>query len=144
MKSLLVKREDGLFSPAYPQDYENLKKIASGSLVTIDDKDVRNIMHHRKFFALLNLVVHHLPENLSERLLNVDFLLHELKIRLGHYDLYVTPKGNQQYKPRSISFQSMGQSKFEEFYSQAIDVILKHYLKGWDAEQIEKEILNFF
>ena len=142
--ALLVKRKDGLFSPAYQQDFDACSKVEAGEIVSVKLNDVRNVMHHRKFFALLNLVHHHMNEGLIERLPTVNHLLHELKIRLGHYDLYVSPKGNPMYMPKSISFESMGQAKFDEFYSGAMDVILKHYLTGWDEGKIEDEILNFF
>ena len=144
MKALLVKRKDGSFYPALEQDYEICKKVEPGSYVTLKTDDVRDIMHHRKFFALLKLVHHHLPEIIAERLPTQNHLLHEIKMRLGHYDAWITPKGSQLYIPRSIAFDSMGQKKFEEFYSGALDVIFKHYLTSWTPEQVEAEILNFY
>ena len=143
MKALLTKTQAGNYIPATSKDYEILSSVKVGEFLTCSVDDSRNILHHRKYFALLNLTVHHLPEKLSKRICNTDLLLIELKLRLGHYQLYVSRKGERMYIPKSINFQKMGQKKFEEFYSRSVDLILSEYLIGWSDELIENEILNF-
>ena len=143
MKLLLTKRKDGAYMPYSDEDFKMSDKIEPGETVAADIKDVRNVLHHRKYFKLLSKTLYLMPETIQKRLPTVDALLVEIKLHLGYYDLQVTPKGTQIYVPRSINFYTMGQHKFEEFYSDSFDCILKHYLKDLTKEQFDKELSNF-
>lgn len=50
---------------------------------------------------------------------------------------------NKLFIPESISFRSMDQDAFADFYSKAVNVIIKHFLIGMTPEQIEHVILDF-
>ena len=143
MKLLLTKRKDGTYSPYSDEDFTTSLKIEPGETVSADIKDVRNVLHHRKYFKLLSKTLYLMPESIQKRLPTVDALLVEIKLHLGYYDLQVTPKGTQIYVPKSINFYTMGQSAFNEFYSNSFDCILKHYLKDITMEQFNQELSNF-
>lgn len=142
MEVFLRKREDGSFVPEYGNDYDQVKKINVGTEVKAKITNPRNPKHHRKFFALLRLVKLNLPEEL-EIFQNGDLLLNEIKIQLGHFEMYLSVDGNAYYKEKSISFGSMDQTEFEEFYSRTIDVVLKYFLKGTDREELIKEVIDY-
>jgi len=75
----------------------------------------RNLAHHRKFFALLNVVYKSCGNWKS-----VDHMLIELKFRLGMVEL-VTFANNTLIKvPASISFAKMDQAEFNKFYDRAL------------------------
>ena len=135
---LYTIKKNGAFYPAYDSDFEESQKIKDGEYVKFSTKRARNPQHHKKFFALLKLIV----EN-NESLQSIDQALTEMKLRCGWYDIHVTLKGNPIYIPRSISFDNMDQDKFNEFYSQAVDQTCNYFLHGITSEEIEREILNF-
>jgi hypothetical protein len=143
MKMLLTKRSDGSYSPHSDEDFTMSLKIAAGETVAADIKDVRNVLHHRKYFKLLSKTLYLMPESIQKRLSTVDALLVEIKLHLGYYDLQVTTKGGQVYIPKSINFLTMGQKAFEQFYNDSFDCILKHYLKEITPEQFTQELSNF-
>jgi len=91
----------------------------------------RNIAQHRKFFVLLTTVWEAGAPWASK-----DAMLDELKLRIGHVrkvkleralDWYTEdgtivqiPAGTIVQIPDSISFASMGQAEFDEFYERAL------------------------
>lgn len=135
MKLHLKKKLNGLLEPAFPSDQEALKKVAVGEIYEYETKKPRNIMHHRKFFALIKMVF----EN-QEGYNNVDALREDLIIAAGYYDSHVNFDGETKLRPRSISFSSMPQDEFEKLYEAVLDVVVKyfHFEKSDVRENIEQ------
>lgn len=88
MKVFLVKQGNNSFLPSHDSDYQSLKKIKVGATVSCEINQPRNIRHHRKFFALINMVY----EN-QEIYDNIEFLRKELTMKAGYYDTYLNHKG---------------------------------------------------
>ena len=63
-----------------------------------------------------------------------------LTMKAGYVDVHTTKEGTM-FLPQSISFSSMDELEFSEYYSKLLDVVLK--VTGNTSEEIEKEILNF-
>lgn len=99
--------------------------------VMIDPRRPRNLQHHRKLFALLNLAVDNWPEPIT-----VDALLGAIKISAGHYDPVQTKQGEWKI-PKSINFDSLDQDGFNPIYDRAV-LIISHVL-GVDVETLEQE-----
>ena len=136
---LLLTKHNGSMIPTYSEDRKQFSKLKDGEMLTATKKDTRNVIHHRKYFALLNLVHFHLPEEISDRLTTLDLLRHEISILIGNTDIYITQEGEAVTRVKSISFSSMSQSKFETLYSDTLKVISKYYLESWTLEEIESE-----
>ncbi len=138
-------------------------RVTSTGLVPLDDVDAqakaqlhigadvkvhvtmpRNILFHRKFFALLGLTVANLPEQLaaSMHIYNIETLLAALKIDLGYFDT-VEVAGRYIARLRSISFAKMSQEQFERFYDQAVTDILSNYLIGTSRADLLSEVEQF-
>ena len=136
----LIRYHDGL-RPSLPEDADKLAKIKAGTIIASTIKAPRNAGFHRKFFALLGIVVDHTDFE------NVDQVLHILKIRLGHYDPIIEPiTGKTFLHPRSIAFAKMDQSAFDDFYNQSVNVILEFMLAGWSKETLDQayeQVLQF-
>ena len=113
-----------------------LKGIKQGETVSVEVRQPRNVYHHRKFFALLNLVF----EN-QEKYETVEQLLTIFKIGTGHYETMVMKNGLA-YIPKSISFAKMDQGEFEEFWDKCIKLITTRILPGVTKESLEREILE--
>lgn len=142
--------------PACRDAEEWLGKTKVGQGVLLDPRRPRNIQHHRKLFALLNVAVDNWPEPTT-----VEALLGAIKITTGHtlpievrssflfkfapalWDMF--PKGLRAllpgkftvHMPQSINFESMSQDDFEPFYSQAVQIIST--VLGVDVETLETE-----
>ena len=112
---------------------EQLQKIPPGQELIVEIKQPRNPNHHRLFFALLNITQHQTDDFPS-----TDMLLTWLKIKLGHVDVMIWDEGKTYYVPKSISFASMDQDSFREFFDRALDVIVQRY--GFDRPALLKEI----
>ncbi len=140
MESILLIKKDGRLIPAYDSDRELLSKVPDGEMIEAKYEDQRRLQFHRRFFAMLRCTLNHIPEKFG--IDNEGELLNRLKIKLGHYKTVVY-NGEHYMIADSISFKSMGQVKFERFYSGALDIILRDYLSGISQEDFENDILNF-
>lgn len=138
MKITLSKSLNNTFKICYDSDYEIAKKIKVNEPYEYEFKNVRNPGHHRKYFALLNLVV-----NNTEKFKDVNHLRMILAIECGHYEGLINPlSGEVTIVPKSISFSSMGQDEFSELYSKSLDYCCK--VLGIDKSEIIDEINQFF
>ena len=138
MKITLIKGLNNKFSIAYDSDYETAKKIKVNEPYEYEFKNVRNPRHHRKYFALLNLVVSN-----TEKFKDVNHLRMILAIECGHYDELIDPlSGEVRIIPKSISFSSMGQDEFSELYSKSLDYCCK--VLGVEKSEIIEEINQHF
>ena len=106
-----------------------------------DDKDVmvevwrpRNPQHHRKFWALLKLVVDN-----TEQFRTPEALLDALKLELQYIEPVMRLSGSFEYRPKSIAFESMAQDAFAEFYDRALDVICEHW-PGMSRHLLDDEV----
>lgn len=142
--------------PACRDAEEWLAKTKLHQGVLIDPRRPRNIQHHRKLFALLNLAVDNWPHPTT-----TEALLNAIKIYAGHTtpvevrlgflarlmpDLWkILPEPIQRltgkvfvvHMPKSISFESLSQDEFEPFYKQAVLMISQKL--GVDIETLEQE-----
>lgn len=142
MKFQLVKNSVGNYIPATDQDRERQSSVGHGEVIEAKALDQRNVMFHRKFFALIELAWQNLPEKYDKNFPTKDDLRKELIKRAGFYRQYIDFKGNMQFEAESISFANMGQKRFEEVYNGVIDVILR-WLIPIDREGLEREVVNF-
>ena len=136
----LVKTSMGL-SPYTDEDAIELRRVGIGDILQAKALDQRNVQHHRKFFALIRVVYDNMPEQFDSHFPTQDDLRHELIKRAGFYKDYIDLKGNKQYRAESISFDSMGQKRFDELYNKVLDVVVQWFL--FDRDVLEGEIMQF-
>lgn len=138
MKITLIKSLDNTFKIAFADGYETAKKIKVNEPYEYEFKNERNPGHHRKYFALLNLVV-----NNTEKFKDVNHLRMILAIECGHYEELINPlSGEITIVPKSISFSQMGQDEFSELYSKSLDYCCK--VLGVEKSEIIDEINQHF
>jgi len=143
MEFYLTKTDTMTFKAAYDSDAKVVKTIPLGECIKAKFVKSRSVKHHQKFFALLQVTIDNMPESMPDQYHNMDLLLDEIKFQVGHFEIFQTLGGKPYYRTKSISFGKMDQVAFNEFYNQAIDVILKHFLKDITAEQLDKEVMGF-
>lgn len=136
----LVKTSMGL-SPYTDEDVIELRRVGIGDILQAKALDQRNVQHHRKFFALIRVVYDNMPEQFDSHFPTQDDLRHELIKRAGFYKEYIDLKGKKQYRAESISFDSMGQKRFDDLYNRVLDVVVQWFL--FDRDVLEGEIMQF-
>jgi|LGOV01.1.fsa_nt_gb hypothetical protein len=117
----LVKKEDRLI----PTDEFSVKIFNSldiGQEISFEYKEnkQRNYRNHKRFFSMLQGVVHN-----SSEYKTVDNLLSMLKLKVGYFEIVVSHKGEQLYIPKSINFATMKEDDFQSFFSDCIDILLE-------------------
>ena len=135
MPKLVLRKHLGSLRPADEQSEDWLRKIANGEYIMVEARKPRNILHHRKLFALLNLVVENIDQPIT-----VEMLLGIIKLRTGYCDVIQTARGEVAL-PRSIAFESMDQIAFGEFYDKAIGFIIQEILPV-SRDELENEVLE--
>lgn len=135
MKATWRKTLRGL-EPASREATDLLTKLKHGQVVMADVKRPRNVQHHRKLFALLNLVVDN-----QEHYQTAEHLLAALKCATGHADEYPLKDGSGVVMiPKSINFAAMDQTEFEKFYDRALHIIARDVIPGINRADLEREV----
>lgn len=129
------KKIGGALIPDDDATVDQLQKLKVGEVVRVEYKRPRNVKFHRKFMALVNLVFDN-----QEKYNNREALLTELKLQVGHYEEHITLGGKVVYQPKSISFASMDEDEFTQFYSKVVDVVLRYFLTGMDEDELNSMV----
>ena len=151
MEVFLVKTLSGL-KPAAESDADLIKNMTLNEVYKAKVTMPRNVGHHRKYFALLQLVLDNIPDDFylstadgqKDYIKTVDDLLFHIKCQTGHMEKRVSLGGKLLYVPKSISFGKMDQAEFNKFYSDSLDVICKFFLTGTDKGELAAEVEMFF
>ncbi len=109
-------------TPASEHDAAIFDKLKTGSFYKVDARKARNPDHHRKAFALINMIY----EN-QEKYLTLEDMLVELKLKTGWYMEHIRSNGELIYVPKSISFADMNQTDFETFYERIVVIAIREY-----------------
>jgi len=120
---------------------EGLQKIPNGEEVKVVVTTPRNLRHHRKFFALLALVMS--AQNDPPFYHTVEDLLEEIKLGMGYFKMVKRKDGTQYPKTLSIDFATLDQVAFSEWWDKAIKFILEKILPHVERKTFEDEIYNF-
>ena len=112
---IFIKWNGKCFEPVYPSDKDKSYAMEKNVTMIADIKMPRNINHHRKFFAILRLVLDNWPEGDNRKPIDEEALLKLLKYEVGHVDTYRDLRGNIKIEPLSINFLSMDQLSFNSF-----------------------------
>ena len=128
----------------YPADEAGeavLRTLAQGELVTLELKRPRNLAFHRKFFAMLQIILQN-----QDHYKSVDDLLDVCKLRIGHSRKIQTTHGIVEV-PASISFSALDDTGFQDFYDRACQWVITEVIPGLKRhdldEAVEVELLEF-
>jgi uncharacterized protein DUF1367 len=136
MSELYLQRTVGGLRPCDDAGVDALRKIKVGEVVQCEITRPRNLAHHRKFWALLNVFWQATGDWSSPYA-----VLIELKVRLGHVqDVLIRETGELVKVPKSISFASIDQNEFDVFYDRAISELCKMG-GGIEEDALRQEVL---
>lgn len=135
----LVTYSGTYLKPCFSSDNDEIKryKFKVGEMYQIEISKPRNVLFHRKYFALLNLVF----EN-QEYFTDFNALRSFVIIKSGYYIRTVTKKGVH-FEPKSISFASMDQVEFDKLFDKTLDFIIAEFLP-LTKDEIKAEIAEFY
>lgn len=136
---ILLVKEGTRLGAHDPIAAEDLESIKPGEVVKCVITRPRNVRHLRKWFAFMRAVF-----DAQDRYPTMDGLLDGIKVGVGHYDLVTLPGKIpiQILKPRSISFGSMAQNGFEQWYDRAVEHVLAEIIPGLDRADLEARVLE--
>ena len=144
---MLRKLLNGTFKPVYDSDYELAKKYKTGEDYAAKIRKPRNLKFHKKFFALLGLVLDNMPETKQEQFSTTDHILKAIKWELNMYEIRATASGEAYPEWESIAFHKMDDVEFNSFYEKAVDVICNHFIPITDPDErkgLMAEVANYF
>jgi hypothetical protein len=131
MKILLIRQGD-TFKPLSEQDWEKTKRVKDGQIIEVDYKKPRNPLFHNKFMSMIRVVY-----NNQEQYDTIEGVLNVFKVQLGHCDTMMY-RDMEIRIPRSISFGSMDELEFSEFYDRAVDFALSRFLPTVTRAELEE------
>lgn len=136
---LFFRKDFGKLVPADDAATAALSKIKFGADVQVKIKRPRNILHHRKLWALANLVADN-----QEHYETAEQVVAALKAATGHCDWFPMKDGEHMVAiPKSIAFHKMDQTEFEAFYDRCIQIVAKHFLPGVEGDALRAEVEGF-
>ena len=133
MKFLAVKRLSGLH-PVDEAGEAVMRRWGLGEIVSVEVTRPRNVAFHRKYFAMLNLVLQN-----QEHYQSVEDLLTVAKLRTGHCHTVETKHGLVQI-PDSISFAAMDEDSFANFYDRACAWVCEEVVPGLLRHDLDEEV----
>jgi len=134
-QTIHLRRVLNRLAPADAHSEELLNSLPAGRELKAVITQPRNVAHHRKFFALLNVIYPH-QDTYPTR----ESLLKAIKCALGFGETIKLPDGRIILSPGSISFGKMDQQAFSEFYERAVKLITEKILPGVDSADLEREV----
>ena len=148
MDAQFVRTNIGLM-PADDESREWFSKVTIGRVIQCKVSQPRNVVFHRKWFALMRYSFDYWSE-IAPRVeykgeeVHPDFdrFRRDITILAGKFHTTVNLKGEVRLEADSVSFGSMNAEDFEELYSKTIDVLLTRVFtaKRWSAEKLRSVV----
>lgn len=141
---LFVFKSGSKLVPATSEDKDKIGKLPKAEPFQIKYVEVRNVRHHRKYFAFIKAVYENLPEKFDRNWPDVDSFRRSMQMYAGYYDETISLKGETHLQPKSIAFDKLDETAFSELHSKVKNVLGKHILPEMDMEVFEREIEQFY
>lgn len=127
-------------------DVERLNKFKTGEVYEVEIKLKRNAKFHKKVFAFLNFCFAHWKgdNEFQDEAKQFDVFRANLTVLAGFYDSFYNIKGEVRVEAKSLSYGSMSQEEFEQFYNAAINAAMKHVFNGSTDQNLYNRLLGFF
>lgn len=153
---VFMKAAGGALVPADDQTRDVVSKWKLGQGVRVKANRMRDLMRHRKFFAMLNLGFESWEPTQPEKHAdgyrgepiqkNFERFRKDVMILAGFYEPVYSMKGEVRLEAKSIAFGNMDQDEFEDVYTKVCDVLLQKVLRNYtrdDLDRVVEEMLRF-
>lgn len=137
-KTIFMRRTLGnRLEPVDDIGREIVSKIGPGGCA-VEIRLPRNLAHHRKYWALVNLIYQN-----QSRYRSNDELSDAIKVMIGHAQTVTMKNGATFQIPKSIAFHKMDQADFDDFYNRVIKLVCEEIIPGMDEGALRGELLEF-
>lgn len=127
--------------PQEPNKYLTSLKI--GIVALLDIVVPRNYKFLQKWHVLAKFAYDYWEPELQDGVIkNIDTFKAWVKVQSGYYEYHITPSRSLRTEPKSVSFASMTEDEFDDFYKKAVDVIWKYILKNYTKEDVDRVLLE--
>ena len=129
----------------YDEDYDSKKMLKVGNVYEATIKEMRNVAFHRKYFSLINLAWEYLNEqqrNFFKE--DVNAFRKTVEIAAGHYEpVYSVARQSWLEVPKSIAFDKLSESDFEQLYEKVKSVIFQTFIPDSVKDEFEFVLKDF-
>ena len=144
MKMLLYNTPVGL-KPLYDEDYDEKKKLKIGETYEATIKRARNVRFHKKYFSLIHTAWEYQNERVVEHFKGSEEVFRKtVEVAAGWCEpVYSIARREWVEVPKSIAFDKMDESEFEELYERVKDVLFKYFLKHVTPEEFVGNLMDY-
>lgn len=139
MMEIYLKKTQGVLTPAYSTDQEQFSTLKNNTIYRAKIVKPRHPEHHQLVMALCNAVVHNDRTGLFP---TVKSVLNKIKLNLGYIEGYQTIDEKVVVILKSISFDAMDQTEFQEFWNKALPIVAR--LLGVTEYQLRDNYKEYF
>lgn len=131
--------------PLYEEDHDEKKKLKKGEIYRASISVFRNYEFHKKYFALINCSWEYLTEAQQEFYRNnKEYFRKSLEVSAGYCEVIY----NHRLKsfvdiPKSVAFDKMGESEFQDLYRDVKHVVCNIVLRHITIEEFEQGLASF-
>lgn len=154
MNCFFTKTLSGALAPADSETSAFLARLRLGQGLRAEVKRARNILFHRRMFALLNFAfdlwdcpaLEYQGHPVAK---NFDRFRKDITILAGFFDAVTNLRGEVRLEAKSLAFHNMGEEEFERVYKSVLGVVWDRILrsKGYESPEkvdaIVQELLRF-
>ena len=154
MNCFFTKTLSGALAPADSETAAFLARLKLGQGLRAEVKRARNILFHRRMFALLNFAfdlwdcpaLEYQGQLVAK---NFDRFRKDITILAGFFDTVTNLRGEVRLEAKSLAFHNMGEEEFERVYKAVLGVVWDRILRSKGYESPEKvdaivhELLRF-
>lgn len=113
-----------------------LKTMKHGDVCFVDASRPRSLAHHRKYWAMINLVFDNQEHYTSA------YEVHTaIKFGIGHTKKIKTPRGMFEI-PLDTDFGAMDQVQFLDYWNRAVDYVAQKIIPGINKASFEAEVME--
>lgn len=123
----VAKKPNGQPEIIEDRDIEQWHKVHSGEVLEFKVSRIRDVVQHRKYFAMIKLAF----EN-QQHFENENRLRKWAQMKAGYYKAYPAPNGQTIYEPDSIAYSCMDEDDFTQLRARVGDVLIE-FLQIKDA-----------
>ena len=131
--------------PMYDEDYDQKKMLKVGTVYEATIKELRNVAFHRKYFSLINLAWEYLNE--QQRAFfkeDVNAFRKTVEVAAGHFEpVYSVARQSWLEVPKSIAFDKLSESDFEQLYEKVKTVIFQTFIPSSVKDEFEYVLKDF-
>jgi len=149
-----TKTLSGTLAPADSETAAYVARLKFGQGLRAEVKRARNILFHRRMFALLNFAFDlwdcpELEYQGQPVAKNFDRFRKDITILAGFFDAVTNLRGEVRLEAKSLAFHNMGEEEFERVYKAVLGVVWDRILrsKGYESPEkvdaIVQELLRF-